>query len=341
MLWLQKRSKRRYQQALTGGNPRIEITLDRVHDRVRVRWPARLTARSAAAHLIKPFFAADDTLLADPLSAVPALERALAEAPSRVAERARLSRQLAPWLRERRRRRDRDRARATFMADLEQGKRSLDILKVKLFPYQQEGALHLAFNERALLADEMGLGKTAQAIAACELLRRLRDVARVLVIAPASLKAEWEEQIDKFTGAATVVIFGQRQRRLEQYRSPGFFYLCNYEQVLNDGALIQQHLAPDVIILDEAQRIKNWQTKTAAAVKRLRSRYAFVLTGTPLENRHRRGILHRPVSRPRLVRPAVSFQPRILPARRTRPAGRLQKPRPATPKTAPGDAAPA
>ena len=59
----------------------------------------------------------------------------------------------------------------------------------------------------------------------------------------------------------------------------------NYEQVVYDHVEIQQILAPDVIILDEAQRIKNWQTKTASAIKELKSRYAFVLTGTPVENR--------------------------------------------------------
>jgi N12 class adenine-specific DNA methylase len=52
--------------------------------------------------------------------------------------------------------------------------------------------LHLAFGERALLADEMGLGKTVQAIAACELLARRKGIARVLVVCPASLKAEWD-----------------------------------------------------------------------------------------------------------------------------------------------------
>ena len=71
--------------------------------------------------------------------------------------------------------------------------------KVPLFPYQREGMLHLAFTERALLADEMGLGKTIQAIAACALLHRLGQATRVLVVTPASLKTEWEEQIQRFT----------------------------------------------------------------------------------------------------------------------------------------------
>ena len=136
-----------------------------------------------------------------------------------------------------------------------------------------------------LLADDMGLGKTVQAIAACALLRKLRGVERVLVVSPASLKAEWEEQIDKFSDLPSTIVFGRYPARLAAYRRRTFFTLCNYEQVVADGQKLLDALRPDVVILDEAQRIKNWQTKTANAVKQLTSRYAFVLTGTPLENR--------------------------------------------------------
>ncbi len=131
----------------------------------------------------------------------------------------------------------------------------------------------------------MGLGKTVQAIAACELLRRTRDIRRVLVISPASLKGEWEEQIGKFTDLPSHIIQGPRAKRLQQYEKSAFFFLANYEQIRPDVEEINTTLAPDVIILDEAQRIKNWQTKTATSVKRLQSPYAFVLTGTPVENR--------------------------------------------------------
>ena len=75
---------------------------------------------------------------------------------------------------------------------------TFDLLRHPLLPYQRDGMLHLAFGERALLADEMGLGKTIQAIAACELLARRKGIERVLVVCPASLKAEWEEQIARF-----------------------------------------------------------------------------------------------------------------------------------------------
>jgi superfamily II DNA or RNA helicase len=268
-------------------NPRIEVYLCRAVEppEVRVSWPAA-SARLAASRLVSRFFTEDGALRGDPVKALPDLARALAAATPNVRRRIRLSRHLLPWVEEQRRRAARPAARDQFLARVHAGRESLDMLKHPLFPYQQKGMLHLAFTERALLADEMGLGKTVQAIAACALLRRLRGIERVVVISPASLKGEWEEQIARFTDLPSRIVQGTRAQRLRQYAGDGaFFYLMSYEQVLSDGEEIQRRLAPDVIVLDEAQRIKNWQSRTAQAVKRLRSPYAFVLTGTPLENR--------------------------------------------------------
>ena len=197
----------------------------------------------------------------------------------------RVSRLLEGWVEARQASERKRRERARFAADLGDGRRSLDFLKRPLLPYQVEGVLHLAFGERALLADDMGLGKTVQAIAACALLRQLRGVERVLVVSPASLKAEWEEQIATFSDLPATVVFGGPVARRAVYERGAFFTLCNYEQVVVDRRELIETLRPDVVILDEAQRIKNWQTKTANEVKKLDSRYAFVLTGTPLENR--------------------------------------------------------
>ena len=133
----------------------------------------------------------------------------------------------------------------------------------------------------------MGLGKTIQGIAACALLHHLGKANRVLIVAPASLKTEWEEQIRKFTTLSLRLVFGGQGARTVLYNDPNppFFTICNYEQILRDSLNINTYLKPDIVVLDEAQRIKNWSSKTAQAVKRLESRYAFVLTGTPLENR--------------------------------------------------------
>jgi superfamily II DNA or RNA helicase len=282
---LQQRRKRAFHQAAATGSPFIEVFLDRRDRQVRIRWPQGKQRRSLARELLTPFCNGDDTLAGNPLDTLPALERSINAAPAHVRHRIRVSAELNPWLEILDRDAQQRRARQHFETEVAAGKASLDLVRHTLYPYQQEGMLHLAFTGRALLADEMGLGKTVQAIAACELLRRTRGIHRVLVISPASLKGEWEEQITKFTGLPAHIIQGPRARRLRQYDGTAFFFLANYEQVQPDINEINNTLAPDVIILDEAQRIKNWQTKTAISVKRLKSPYAFVLTGTPVENR--------------------------------------------------------
>jgi SNF2 family DNA or RNA helicase len=158
------------------------------------------------------------------------------------------------------------------------------VLKTKLLPYQERGAIFAACRGRVVLADDMGLGKTVQALAAAEMLRRRRGIQRVLVVAPASVKYQWKTEIEKFTDLPAQVIDGLLPRRRELYASPKFFNLSSYELVLKDVRYMHE-LAPDLIILDEAQRIRNWTTATARTIKQLKSRYAFVLSGTPLENK--------------------------------------------------------
>lgn len=172
---------------------------------------------------------------------------------------------------------------AQRLQQLEAGALKLELLKVPLYGYQMRGALFLAYRGRAILGDDMGLGKTVQTMAAVEILARERGVERVLVVAPTSVKYQWEGEIRKFAGRPVQVVDGGRNARLALYRQPTFYRLVSYEQVLRDREELNAW-HPDVIVLDEAQRIKNWESKTSRSVKKLRSRYAMVLTGTPLEN---------------------------------------------------------
>src|SRR4029079_16354560 len=121
-------------------------------------------------------------------------------------------------------------------------------------------------------------------LAAVELLARERGVRKVLVVAPASVKYQWESEIKKFTDRPVQVIEGGPDDRRDQYAAETFFRLVNYEQVVRDREAVNAW-KPDLIVLDEAQRIKNWESKTSQAVKKLKSRYAIVLPGTPLENK--------------------------------------------------------
>ncbi len=159
-----------------------------------------------------------------------------------------------------------------------------DLLKVPLYPYQMRGAVFLACRGRSVLGDDMGLGKTVQTLAAVELLARERGVERVLVVAPASVKYQWETEIQKYTGRPVQVVEGNAAERRVLYKQPTFYRLINYEMAVRDLDELNAW-QPDLIVLDEAQRIKNWESKTSRAVKKLRSRYAVVLTGTPLENK--------------------------------------------------------
>ena len=158
------------------------------------------------------------------------------------------------------------------------------LLKVPLYAYQAEGALFAACAGRALIGDEMGLGKTIQAIAAAELFVRHFGAERVLVVCPTSLKHQWKREIARFAGREATVIGGLRAHRQTLYAAADFCKITNYETLDRDQDLIQAW-APDVVIVDEAQRIKNWNTIAARALKRIRCPYAVVLTGTPLENR--------------------------------------------------------
>jgi superfamily II DNA or RNA helicase len=158
------------------------------------------------------------------------------------------------------------------------------LLSTELLPYQLDGIAFAAGAGRAVLADDMGLGKTVQAIGLAELLAREVGIGKVLVVCPASVKSQWRNEIRSFSSRDCQLVLGAAAYRSAQYDADCFFTVCNYEQVLRDILAIE--CVPwDLIVLDEGQRIKNWETKTTQTIKSLRSPFALVLSGTPLENR--------------------------------------------------------
>jgi len=159
-----------------------------------------------------------------------------------------------------------------------------NLIKTRLYPYQKEGVINIIKAGRILLADDMGLGKTIQAIAAVEIYADYFDVNKVLIICPTSLKYQWKKEIERFVGRDACVIEGLIHKRKELYNQEGFYKIVSYGMVRNDIKHINDW-GPDIVIIDEAQRIKNWKTKTAQSVKKIISDYAIVITGTPLENR--------------------------------------------------------
>ena len=162
-----------------------------------------------------------------------------------------------------------------------------ELIRASLYPYQVNGARFLggmADQELgALLADEMGLGKTIQAI---YLISRERDRKRgtTLVVCPSSLITNWQREIIRFTPWLSVSI----HRGVERTGDPTFLeqfdvVLTSYDVLVRDVAVLES-LRWNLVVLDEAQSIKNSDAKRSLAAKRLQRRVGVAITGTPIEN---------------------------------------------------------
>ena len=158
-------------------------------------------------------------------------------------------------------------------------------LKLELFPYQKEGIEFATFREGAIIADEMGLGKTLQAIGTAIAKKEIFGFERTLVVCPASIKEQWKQEIERYTDEKATVVEGYPDEREKIYENcENYFLIINYETVLRDKNAINKYNT-DFIILDEAQRIKNYDTQTSNSIKSLKKKHSLIITGTPIENR--------------------------------------------------------
>lgn len=163
-----------------------------------------------------------------------------------------------------------------------------NLLRVEPFDYQKQGILFAAFREAALIADEMGLGKTAQAIGTAVFKKQLLGFKRTLIVCPASLKQQWKREIERLTDETVLIADGTPEKRLTVYgNTAAFFVIISYELLQKDiGCFVRDSpFAPDFLIVDEAQRIKNFATQTAQVLKKVARKHTLALTGTPIENR--------------------------------------------------------
>lgn len=166
--------------------------------------------------------------------------------------------------------------------------------------YQKQGIRFLFETQSALLADEMGTGKTVQAVNALRLLFRQSHIKSVLIVCPPAVIGSvdlsietgnsegWNGHFYHWAPELQVAVMrgGNKEQRKVDWQKPFHIYITTYDTLrgdLNDGVLtdLQQF---DCIILDEAQKIKNRETKTAKAIRRLEADYRWALTGTPVEN---------------------------------------------------------
>jgi len=159
------------------------------------------------------------------------------------------------------------------------------LINAELFPYQKEGVEFVLFKRVAIIADEMGLGKTIQAAAAAVLKKQIFGFCKTLIVCPATLKSQWKKEIERFTDEKALVVSGTPRERAIQYLDDNYyFFIVNYETILRDSHAINE-AGIDFLILDEAQRVKNYETKTSSSIKRLLAKHTLIVTGTPIENR--------------------------------------------------------
>ena len=155
----------------------------------------------------------------------------------------------------------------------------------ELMPFQVQGIRLLFERDRLLLADQMGLGKTVQALAALRLLALRGEARSCLIVTPAAVLTQWRDRFEEWAPELRLApVRGAPGERDAWWRAPAHAHLVGYETLRADLALARNR-EWDVVIVDEAQRIKSAGAEVATAVKSLRRRRAWALTGTPLENR--------------------------------------------------------
>ena len=155
------------------------------------------------------------------------------------------------------------------------------------FPYQMEGVAFLYPRAHAVLADEMGLGKTMQAITAMRLLLHAGELRRVLLVCPKPLVNNWQREFHLWAPELPLtVIEGNQDRRRWQWGHPeALVTIANYEILMRDReSLVEPGVHYDLVVLDEAQRIKNRTSATSEVVCSISRSRSWALTGTPVEN---------------------------------------------------------
>ena len=158
----------------------------------------------------------------------------------------------------------------------------------ELMPFQQDGVRALLDMDQLLLADDMGLGKTIQAIAAIRILRARQAIRSCLVVAPASVLDQWRRETAKWAPElSAIIIRGSAAERSWQWEAERDVTLISYDTLRSDfghdARSPVRRKTWDVVVADEAQRIKN-RNNTSISLKGLRRTRSWALTGTPVEN---------------------------------------------------------
>ncbi|MBC7855153.1 MAG: DEAD/DEAH box helicase [Pirellulaceae bacterium] len=155
------------------------------------------------------------------------------------------------------------------------------------FPYQYQGVAFLYPRYAAVLADEMGLGKTMQSITAIRMLLRAGEIRSILLICPKPLVTNWKREFGMWAPEIPIsIIEGDASRRHWLWQQDGApVKIANYELLMRDKEeVLGEGMHFDLVMLDEAQRIKNINNTTSEIVRAIPRTRNWALTGTPIEN---------------------------------------------------------
>lgn len=168
---------------------------------------------------------------------------------------------------------------------MENNSKTISKLPFPLRDYQSAGVNFLVTRKNILLADEMGLGKTIQTIVSIRILFQEKEINNCLIVVPVSLISNWVFEFGIWGGVIKPkIIQGNQKKRLTLYSMQSPVQIVSYESIRNDLELIADSKFYDLVVIDEAQRIKNDTSATSKIVKKIPRKYSWALTGTPLEN---------------------------------------------------------
>ena len=162
-------------------------------------------------------------------------------------------------------------------------------LFAQLRPYQQQGLNWLSFLRQyglgGVLADDMGLGKTLQTLSFVQSEREAgRLTAPVLIVCPTSLLGNWQQEAERFTPDLRVLqVYGSKRAHLFENLTDYDLLVTTYPLIVRDIA-VYQRFKFSLVVLDEAQHIKNSGSQAAQSVRLLKADFRLALSGTPLEN---------------------------------------------------------
>lgn len=168
---------------------------------------------------------------------------------------------------------------------MENNSKTISKLPFPLRDYQSAGVNFLVTRKNILLADEMGLGKTIQTIVSIRILFQEKEINNCLIVVPVSLISNWVFEFGIWGGVIKPkIIQGNQKKRLTLYSMQSPVQIVSYESIRNDLELIADSKFYDLVVIDEAQRIKNDTSATSKIIKKIPRKYSWALTGTPLEN---------------------------------------------------------